>query len=137
MISTDHASIDRQPSARKGPQKPKITALSRVIAAVATHFPLRCALRLVLRDAAVCAAGGRWSADAPTFPSSLGERDAELRKRIAVLRLLLERTKTYAFVSVTVADRVAREDFMELARRVLDKLVAVRTRMVLSRRVRA
>lgn len=51
------------------------------------------------------------------------------------MRLFLQRTQTYAFMSWTVAEKVAREDLLEAARRILDRLVAVRTEMVLSRRV--
>lgn len=112
-----------------------MNARLRVIATVATHVPPRCVLRLLLPEAVVCAAGGRWNVEAPTVPSSIRERDAELRKQIAVIRLLLQRAQTYAFVSWTVAEKVAREDLLEAARRILDRLVAVRTGMVLSRRV--
>lgn len=112
-----------------------MNARSRVIAAVAAHVPPRWALGLVLPKAVGRAAGGRWNEEAPTVPSSFRERDAELRKQIAVMRLFLKRTQTYAFVSWTVAEKVAWEDVLEAVRRILDRLVAVRTEVVLSRRV--
>lgn len=117
-----------------GASQPKSTARSRVIAAVATHVPPRWALRLVLPGAAVAAAGGTWSDEIPTAPISLSERDGELRKQVTVLRLLLTRSRSYAFVSWCVADRVARDDLLEAARLLLSRLVAARTDMILSSR---
>lgn len=134
-ISTDRGPVGGPAAGCKGPQQPKMNARSRVIAAVAAHVPPRWALGLVLPEAVVRAAGGRWNEEAPTVPSSFRERDAELRKQIAVMRLFLKRTQTYAFVSWTVAEKVAREDVLEAVMRILDRLVAVRTEMVLSRRV--
>lgn len=133
-ISSQDEALGGQPAGGERAQQPKIGSRSRVVAAVATHVPPRWALRLVLPEAVVRAAGGRWNAEVPTAPASSRERDAELRKQITAMRLLLQRTKSHAFVSWAVAERVPREDLMEVANRIFDRLVAIRTRMLLSKK---
>lgn len=133
-VTTNDGSSDGQTDNAVAPEKPQVTARSRVVAAVAAHVPPRCVLRLVLPAATVSAAGGRWSEEESVAPSSMREREAELRKQVTVMRLLLHRTRSYDFTSWAVAEGVARIDFVEAVRLVLGRLDAVHTRMVLSSR---
>lgn len=133
-VTSNDDSADCQADIAVASKKPQVTARSRVVAAVAAHVPPRWVLRLVLPAATVSAAGGRWSGEEPVAPSSMREREAELRKQVTVMRLLLHRTRSYEFTSWAVAEGVARIDFVEAVRLVLGKLDAEHTRMVLSSR---
>lgn len=133
-VNADDGWNDGQLSDAVSPQQPKVTARSRVIAAVATPVPPRWALGLVLPTAAVSAAGGTWREEVSAAPCSLPEHDAGLHKQVVVMRLLLHRTRTYAFTSWAVAEGVARVDFVETVHLVLDRLEAAHTRLVFTSR---
>lgn len=96
--SADVGSIAGQP-VDVVPSKCKTSARARIIAAMPSQVPPRWNLRKVLPDAAVLAAGGQRTTDVEAAPMSLTERDAELRKQVTVVRLLLQRARSYAYFS--------------------------------------
>lgn len=105
---------------------------ARSIKEIPAHVPPAWALCQVLPVGAVAVLHHGRSSEVPrTAPLARSERDAVLRRQVTVLRMVLMRARTYAFVSWCVRENVARDDFLEAARSVLDRLEALRTQNLL------
>lgn len=129
---TDNDTEGSQPSGtRRPPRARKPSRRARTIKEMPEHVPPDWALCQVLPVGSVAVLHHGRSGDVMrTPPAPLPERDAVLRRQVTVMRMTLMRARTYAFVSWCVRENIARDDFVEAARSVLDRLVATRTKML-------
>lgn len=125
--------VDAPPGVSGRPRQPKPTARATLVATMPSNVPPGWVLRLALPDAVASAVRAEGEVAESTAPS-FDQRDAELRKQVTVMRLLLLRTRSYEFVSWSVTEGIPRDDLIEAARRILDRLVSVRTELILSSR---
>lgn len=111
-----------QPRARKASRR------ERTITDMPAHVPPAWVLcRLIPVGSVAVLHDGRIGDVPRTAPGARSEQDAVLRRQVTVMRLMLMRARTYAFVSWCVRENVARDDLIDAARSVLDRLVTLRT----------
>lgn len=130
--STDGCSVGGPRGVLASSHQRQATRPAAIMAAMRSCVPPIWALNLALPDGTVAAVGGMGDAVEVNAPVLLGERDAELRKQVAIMCLFLQRAKSYSIIWWSLPAEVARDDVLEATRLVLDRLVAVRTQMILS-----
>lgn len=129
--SADDGSDRSMESARPLPRARMPSRRVRTVKGMPAHVPPAWALCRVLPLGSVTVLYDGRSSDVPhTPPPARSEQDAVLRRQVTVMRMVLMRSRTYSFVSWCVRENVARDDFIEAARRVLDRLVTLRTALL-------
>lgn len=88
---------------------------------------------LLLPARSLCGVVGAGGSDGAAAPNGFVVRNAALRQQETVLRFLVMRTKTYAFTWWALGSGVSREDIIEAAQALLDRVIATRLTMLYPR----